>query len=112
MIIHKQTNKVIVPKNKFLRNFMLQGIGLMFHIPISDTGYIFVFQKEKRIPITMLNVFFSLDILWLNSQKKVVYKYAAKPFELNINPKVHARYVVELQKGRAQHIRIGDILEF
>ena len=101
MIQKAQNKKVIVSESIFLTSLLQKGLGLMFRItPIKDKGYIFVMKKESSVPITMLNVFFSLDIIWLNKNKEIVALCDnAKPFQLNISPKVKAQYVVELPAG-------------
>jgi uncharacterized membrane protein (UPF0127 family) len=101
MIKKVKTNKTIVQNKQFLRSLFEQGIGLMFRFkPIEDIGYIFVMRKEIFVPITMMNVFIHLDILWVNEQKEIVAICEnAKPFQLNIAPKVKAKYIIELPVG-------------
>ena len=112
MIKNKTTKQKIVSEKKFLYSPFSQGIGLMFHTPITNKGYIFVMKKEKHIPITMLNVFFPITALWLDTDKKVVAKKVAKPFQLHIDPKCKAQYLIELPQSCSQSVSIGDVLEF
>ncbi len=110
----KGKEKIIVTRKKILTNIFSQGIGLMFHKKINDVGYVFVFHKERYVPITMAFVFFCIDILFLDKDKKVVEIIEkAKPF-LNYWPKRKAQYVVELPKNtiKEKEIIVGDKLEF
>jgi uncharacterized membrane protein (UPF0127 family) len=80
-------------------------IGLMYEKNISSKeGMIFIFNKETNIPIWMRNMKFSIDVLWLDSNKKIVH------IEKNLKPArmldfrtygghIKARYVVEIKSG-------------
>lgn len=110
----KGENRIITNKKKILKNFITQGTGLMFRIKLEDTGYIFVFRKEHIIGITMMFVFFPVDVLFLDKEKRVVeIVEGLKPFA-NYWPKKKAMYVVEVPKEtvKMKKIGIGDELEF
>jgi len=47
----------------------------------------------------MLFVFFPIDVIFLNSKKKVVDKTTLNPWQLNYTPKIPSKYVIELPKG-------------
>lgn len=114
MITNLNNNKTIVNKKKVLTNVFSQGIGLMFHKKINNIGYVFRFNKEKLVPLTMFFVFFSIDVLFLDKDKKVVeIKENLKPFS-NYIPKKRAKYVIELPQNtiREKQINIGNKLEF
>ena len=76
---------------------------------------VFVFNEEKYISLHMLLVFYPIDIIFLDKNKKVVdLKHKAKPFELHIRSKHTAKYVIELQEGIINKTRtaLGDLIEF
>lgn len=86
----------------------------MFHKKIFDEAHIFVMQGEKWIPLTNWFVFFPIDVLYLDRDKKIVeLKKSFKPFT-NYNPKQDAIYVIELPNGiiDEKELDVGDILEF
>ena len=62
----------------------------------------------------MFFVFYPIDVLWLNKNKKVVkIKEYFGPFELCVADK-KAQYIVELPEGiiKKYKIKLGDKLEF
>ena len=75
---------------------------------------IFVFNKEKIISLHMFFVFYPIDVLFLNKNKKVVQlKENFKPFKIII-PKKPAKYIIELPNNtiKKTNTKIGDILSF
>ena len=67
--------------------------GLMFS---RKKDLMFVFKKEKIIPLHMFFVFFPIHVLFLNKNKKIVeIKNNFKPFTF-YTPKNKAMYIVEL----------------
>jgi len=109
MLILKKSNKKIQIAKKvvFRKNTFSQGIGLMFHKKIVDEAHIFIFDKERNIPVTMFFVFFSIDILFLDKNKKVVeLKENFKPFT-NYYPKNLAKYLIELPAGTIKQHKLS-----
>ena len=105
--------------------------GLVVHAFVADTetlrekglsgreglapneGMLFVFGEDGRYSFWMKDMQFSIDILWLTSEGKVVY------IQHNLSPETYpatyrsptpARYVLELPAGFAQShgIHVGD----
>lgn len=56
---------------------------------------LFTFDKEKKIPIHMLFVFFPLIVLWLDKRKMIVDKKILWPFQM-YSPQKKACFVVEI----------------
>ena len=77
------------------------------------TPLVFIFKKEKRIPLHMFLVFFPIDVLFLDNEKKVVeVKENFRPFTF-YNPKNKAQFVIEMQYGTIKNnVDIGDKIEF
>ena len=72
--------------------------GLMFSKP---KNLIFVLNRETRFGaiVHMFFVFYSIDIYWLDKNKKVIDKRINfKPFRIAV-PKSKAKYVVELKRN-------------
>lgn len=74
----------------------------------SNKALIFINKKERNTPIHMFFVFYPIDIIWLNSKKEVVYiKRNLKPFSY-INPKVKAKYIMEVPNNYSKNIKLRD----
>jgi uncharacterized membrane protein (UPF0127 family) len=107
LFVLRKEKKVKLANSIHIRNsFVGKGTGLMFHRKIKDSAYIFPFESERKIAITMMFVFFSIDILFLNKENKIVeIKKCLKPFS-NYIPKKKAMYVVELPEGHVDKFKI------
>jgi uncharacterized membrane protein (UPF0127 family) len=94
--------------------------GLMFRKYLApDKGMLFIFDEEKRHSFWMKNTLIPLDIIWINKDKEVVFiGKDIQPCKTDpcpsINPRVKAKYVLELNAGTAGKISlaVGDKLEF
>ncbi len=112
MIISK--NKVICKKKKILTSIPAKAAGLMFRKKITDTGYVFVFEKKQKIDIHMFFVFFPIDVLFLDKDKKVIeLTENLKPFRLYFSKK-ESNYLIELPSGKIKNykIKVGDKIGF
>lgn len=99
-------------KAKICRSIFCKAFGLMFRFKKPDFGLVFIFDKERRADLHMLFVFFPIDVLFLDKNKKVVdVKKNFKPFAY-YSPKAKAKYVVELGVGVMQKTKIGDKITF
>ena len=88
---------------KVYKGFM-RFIGLMFRFKCEDI--LFVFKKEQKICIHGFFVFFSFNVLWLDSKFNVVAKERFKPFSFGHCYK--GKYVLE---GENLKFKVGDSLE-
>jgi uncharacterized membrane protein (UPF0127 family) len=82
-----------------------------------DHGMLFRFNAADTHCFWMKDMRFALDIIWINSDKKVVH------LESNVSPQTYpksycpaepARYVLEVNAGttKALNLRTGDSLDF
>ncbi|MFA5745497.1 MAG: DUF192 domain-containing protein [archaeon] len=99
MIKNITKNKIIIKDHKIADTIFSRGLGLMFSRK-SDFNYglIFDLERETRIgaSIHMYFVFFPINIVFLDAQKRIVdIKLGLKPFK-TITPKSKCRYVIEL----------------
>jgi len=110
--IKNQTKKfVIIKKAKICKSLWAKGTGLMLRKK-PDYGMIFIFRKEQPNPITMFLVFFLIDLLFLDKDKRVVeIKKKLKPFR-DYYPKAKSMYVVELPVGVMGKTAVGDKILF
>lgn len=94
--------------------------GLMFREKIlPDQGMLFVFEREDLHSFWMKNTLVPLDMLWLDSQRRVIHIAANVPPCRedpcpSYGPESPARYVLELRAGgaAANGIKTGDQLQF
>jgi len=92
---------------KICRSLWSKARGLMFS---RKKNLVFVFEEEKRIGLHMFFVFFPIDVLFLDSKKKVVeIKRNFRPFSFYTS-KEKAKYVVELSEK--YNFKLGDKVNF
>ena len=73
---------------------------------------VFVFDKEKRIGLHMMFVFFPIDVLCLDKNKRITeIKKNFMPFSFYTS-KNNAKYVVEISKDRKKEYKIGEKINF
>ena len=100
-----------------LRDSMLEkATGLMFKKDIAktDTGYVFQFDSDRKIPIHMFCVFFPIDVIWVNKSKEIVdMKRNVLPFSLGVYHKGKASMLVEVPVGTIakKKLKLMDKLE-
>lgn len=95
-------------------------LGLMFREKLPENGgMLFIYEEENRLGIWMKNCRIPLDIVWLDSGRRVVsLRESAVPCLSDPCPVYYpdgkARYVLEAAAGliRKENIRIGDVFEF
>ena len=117
---NKQQDRVCFKDNCFNVSLALtsdeQSKGLMFvdHLD-NDKGMLFVFQEDGIYPFWMKNTLIPLDIIWIDSNNKVVFiSKNTQPCKSlicdSINPGKQARYVLEINAGISDKIglAIGD----
>jgi uncharacterized protein len=82
----------------------------------SNQGMLFVFEDETQRYFYMKNTRFSLDIIFINADKKVIsFQKQAKPFdESSLPSNAPAKYVLEVNAGLvdALGINIGDNISY
>ena len=84
-----------------------------------NSGMLFLFEEENKYSFWMKNVLISLDIIWIDQNKKVVFiKENAEPCKTeeceSFKSDNKALYVLEMNGGLAEKIElnIGDEVEF
>ncbi len=107
MIINKTQNKTVSKKEKYCTTLLSKSIGLMFR---KKQNLIMILNKEKKARLHNFFVFYPIDVLILDRNKKIVEtKKDFKPFTF-WNSKKKGKYVVEL--GIKGNYKINDILSF
>ena len=91
------------------KNLISQFLGLMFR-NIKDDGLIFEFKKEIPVSLHMFFVFYKIDIVYLDKDKKVIKILKnIKPFTPYI-PAVVCKYILELKSSK--NISLSEKLKF
>ena len=96
---------------KIYKNPILQFIGLRFSRKINKI-IVFELFNESRINaiIDTFFVFYKINIVWLDKNKKVVdIRKNVKPFSFAI-PKRRSKYILEFTNP--VNIKIGDVIKF
>jgi uncharacterized protein len=112
----KHNNKIIASKIVYCDSFLRQGTGLTFRTrnAVNNKAWIFRFNKPRKVAITMFFVFFPIDIVFLDKDKRVVeLKENLRPFRNYISKeKIHS--FIELKQGiiKKYSIKKGQHLTF
>ena len=89
------------------KSFWSQSRGLMFS---RKKNLVFVLSKPRRVGLHMFFVFFPIDVLFLDKDKRVIeMKLKFKPFRIYTSLN-EAKYVVEISEKHKY--KIGDIISF
>ena len=103
---------VIVNRIECLNTIISQSRGLMFRKELEDTALLFILKRPERVNIHMLFVFFPIDILFLDEDRRVAETGRLNPFTGLKRSKTKISYVVELPAGiiEKHSIKAGDKL--
>lgn len=84
-------------------SFISHLIGFMFRFTKKD-GLLFMFNKEEFITLHTFFVFRKLDIIYLDTNKKIIKILKnVLPFTFYI-PSVKCKYILELKNSKTLHI--------
>ncbi|MFW6285823.1 MAG: DUF192 domain-containing protein [Nanoarchaeota archaeon] len=113
-LIHKK--KIILNDMKYAKNIFSISRGLMFASKKKiEKGMCLVLplRRDKKFSssVTMLFVFYPLEILFVNGNYKVVDKIILKPFKFSYIPKQHCKYIIESKPNTFNNIKIGDKID-
>lgn len=114
MIRNTTKKSIIAKKAEICSSTMSKAKGLMFSGKIRDKGMVFVFGREARRDLHMLFVFYPIDVIFLNKDKRVAeLKENFLPFTFYFSKK-KAQYVIEVEKGKIKESRtlLGDKISF
>jgi len=95
-----------------------QGEGLSRREKLKENeGMLFVFAKTGRYYFWMKEMKFTIDIIWFDEGKRIVYmKKDARPdsYPDLFGSDVEAKYVLEVNSGFADknNLKVGDLVEF
>ncbi len=107
MIKNKTKNSIISKEEIAAKSIYAQSRGLMFR---QKHNLIMFFDKEISISLHNFFVFYPIDLLILNKEKKIIeIKRNFKPFTF-YSSKKKGKYLIEL--SFPSHYNINDQLEF
>lgn len=109
MLINKTQNKRVTNRIKILNSDISKAIGLMFHKKPKNTAYIFPFKQNVKDSIHNFFVFFPINLIFLDKDKKVIYTKRLNPFEIHY-PKKKFKYMIELTED--YNIKPNDVLDW
>lgn len=83
----------------------------------ADEVMLFAFEREGRNFFWMKDMLFPIDIVWLDSDKKVIHiEQSVKPesFPKSFGPEADSKYVLEFKEGVVESIglKVGDRVDF
>ena len=115
MLSNLTTGETIASRVVHCDTFWKRGRGLMFRSSLGvDEVYLFVEGRESvaQTTIHMFFVFFSISVIWLDRDKRVVDKTLARPFRPFYAPSSPAQYFVEGHPSVLDRVSAGDQLDF
>ncbi|MBL8134937.1 MAG: DUF192 domain-containing protein [Anaerolineae bacterium] len=91
----------------------LRGLQFVPRLP-NDQGLLFVTRSESRTNTTihMFFMLFSIGVVWLDGEARVVDKQLARPWRPMYAPRAPARYYLEANVDVLDRVEIGDRLRF
>ncbi len=107
----KLKNKIISDSEILCRNIFSQGLGLMFRF--NRQSLIMIFKKARKINLHNFFVFYALEVILLDDDKKVIeINKQFKPFTFWSSSK-ECKYLIEIGKEESKNkIKVGDKIAF
>lgn len=109
----KRGNDVIVSSHKMCNSIISKAFGLRFRRSPKDSALIFTFRKPRKVVMDMWFVFYPIDVVFLDSENKVVeIKESFKPWSFYAS-KNDVNVIIEFESGvvKKNNILVGDKLE-
>ncbi len=112
MLVNKSKKTIISEKELICDSFFCKAVGLMFSF--RPKTLFFMFNREQKLGLHMLFVFFPIDVVFMDSMFRVVeLKERFLPFTF-YNSRAKARYAIELPAGaiKKSRTKVGDTVIF
>jgi uncharacterized membrane protein (UPF0127 family) len=109
LIRNRRTGKTLAKNEIICQSAWSKARGLMFS---KQRNLVFIFRNEDIQSLHMFFVFYPIDVVFLNAQKRIVdIKENFLPFTCHSSKK-HACMVLELQKGAVKRTgtKTGDFI--
>ncbi len=109
------TGAVVLPRVRLCAGFWchFRGLQLVRHLP-EDEGLLFVTNREGRAHTTihMFFMLFSIGVVWLDREGRVVDQQLARPWRPAYAPAEPAQYYLEANPTVLERVRRGERLRF
>jgi len=107
MIKNNSSNKVISKSEIICDSILSRTLGLMFK---PKSNLLMIFPEEQKISLHMFFVFYPIDVLVVDKNKKIIeIKRNFEPFTL-WKSKKEGKFIIEL--AFSSEYKVGDKLEF
>lgn len=115
-IFNATSGEIVFEKTRFARSAGERAKGLMF-AKRGQVDYALIFELPRagrfEAAIHMLFVFFPIDALFLDEQKKIVdLCLNLAPFSLGHVPRQASQFIIEWRAGLGGQVRLGDTLDW
>jgi len=110
----KYNGEQIAKNIEVARTMFRHALGLMFRKSIPyDYSMIFILNKPSQVSIHMLFVFFPIDVIFLNEDKKIICLSRLRPW-VGYKAMEDIKYIIEMKAGTIEifHLRTGGEMEF
>ncbi|MBS3132659.1 DUF192 domain-containing protein [Candidatus Woesearchaeota archaeon] len=107
------TNRLIAASSRLADSLLSRSMGLMFSKP-EQAALVLKFEREERISLHMMFVFYPIDVIFVNKRLQVVdVKENLRPFDTYSSGR-KALYAIELPKGTVKDTKTkaGHRIEF
>lgn len=101
--------KIPAKKIIHLKSIFSKALGVMFKNNINNEAYVFHFNKSQIISIHMFFVFFPIDVILLDENKKIIEKKTLNPWQLFTSKNI-CKYVIEISPNN--NLKINDVVLF
>ena len=112
---NQETGAILLDRVRLCISFWCHFKGLQLAPPLPDNqGLLFVTDNEgtSAKAIHMFFMRFSIGVVWLDANGRVVDKKLAKPWRPYYAPIKPAQFYIEASPAILNHVTIGDILRF
>lgn len=106
--------KVLSDSVELVSTTFKQELGLMFRLSLPEThSLLFILEKSTPITVHMLFVFFSIDVIFLDYNQKIIGFSHLKPF-FGFASMKNISYIIEIKSGTIQkfNLKLGKMIEF
>jgi len=113
-MILKPSGKLIASDIEFAEGLISQSKGLMFRKGIAERyALVFILSAPRSVSVHMLFVFFPIDIIFLDSDKKILALKTLKPWIGLTRSPQRTKYIIEMHSGSIEHHKLcpGDSIK-
>lgn len=109
------SGEVVLARVRLCESFWchFRGLQLVPRLP-DDEGLLFITDREGRAhtAIHMFFMLFSIGVIWMDREGRVVDKAFAKPWRPMYAPSQPAQYYLEANPALLDRVEIGDRMTF